>query len=123
MDSLCELDSLEIRVPSHTGLGGAGLIPSHQACEVAIDAAQLFEFWSPPQFRVGARASGWGVGGGDELRDLGKAVVKPEVKGVWSGESRGGGESNFSWKRRYVIPIRMLRVKAPERGLYERGGE
>ena len=33
------------------------------------------------------------------MRDLGKAVVKPEVKGVWGGESRGGGESHFGKKR------------------------
>jgi len=41
------------------------------------------------RFKVGGRAFGWGVGG-DEVRDLGKAVFEPAVKGVWSGESRGG---------------------------------
>ena len=27
--------------------------------------------------------------------DPGQAAVEPEVKGVWSGESRWSGESNF----------------------------
>ena len=42
--------------------------------------------------------------------DLGKAVVKPEVKGVWSRESRGGGKSHFGEKRRDVILIWVLPV-------------
>jgi len=37
--------------------------------------------------------------------DFGKAVIKPDVKGVWSKESRGGAEIYFSEKRRDVIPI------------------
>jgi len=54
-------------------------------------AAKLCKFWSPPRFNVGGRAFGWGIGG-DEIRDLGKAVVEPKVECVWSGESRGRRE-------------------------------
>jgi len=61
---------------------------------MVIDTAYLSEFWSPPQFRIGGWASGRGVGH-DKVCDISKAVVKPEDQGVWSGESRGGGESNF----------------------------
>jgi len=33
------------------------------------------------------------------VRDLGKAVVEPAVKCVWSGESRGGRESQMGEQR------------------------
>jgi len=40
--------------------------------------------------------------------DLGKEVVEPEVKGVWSGESRWGSELQFGEKGRDVVPVRVL---------------
>ena len=54
-------------------------------------AAKLCKLWGPPQFDVGGRTFGWGVGG-DKVSDLGKAVVEPTVKCVWGRESRRGRE-------------------------------
>ena len=48
--------------------------------------------------------SGWGTAG-DQVCDFGKGVIKPEIKRVWSKESRAGGESYFGEKRRDVIRI------------------
>jgi len=73
------------------------------------------QFWSPPWFRIRRGASGWGVRG-EEVHDLCKAIVAPGVKGVWGGECPEGGECHFSDKRRDVIPICILPVKAPGRG-------
>ena len=39
VDSLGGLDSPEICVPSHTGLGGGGLVLSHEAREMVVNAA------------------------------------------------------------------------------------
>ena len=44
------------------------------------------------------------------MNDLGKAVVEPEVKGMWGGESRWGDETTFGQKRRDMIQIRILSV-------------
>jgi len=49
--------------------------------------------------------------------DLGEAVINPEVKGVWGGESRGGGKHIFSEERRDVVPICVFPVKASGRRL------
>jgi len=65
---------------------------------VVIKAANLSELRGQPRVGVGGCAFGWGVGC-DKMCDLGKAVVKLEVKGVWGGESRGGGKLHFGEKR------------------------
>ena len=57
------------------------------------------------------------------MGDLGKAVVEPEVKGVWGGESWGGGQYHFGEKRRDVITICILPDKAPGQGLHEPSGK
>ena len=57
------------------------------------------------------------------MSDLGEAVIKPEVKGVWGGKSRRGGECNFGNKRREVVSICVLPVKASGRRLQERSGK
>jgi len=54
---------------------------------VGMNTAKLSEFWGSPRFGVGGWAFGCGVGG-DKMCDLRKGIVKPEVKGVWGGESR-----------------------------------
>ena len=91
MDSFGRLNSFEVRISSDTGHGGRGLVLSHEAGSMMMYAALLCKFWSPPQFNVGGPAFGRGEGC-DEVRDLGKAVVEPAVKCVWSGDSRGGRE-------------------------------
>jgi len=53
------------------------------------------------------------------MRDLGKAVVEPEVKGVWCEENWGYGQCHFGKKSRDVIPICVLPVKGPGHGLQE----
>jgi len=75
VDSFGRLDSLEICVSSHTGQGERGLILSHETGGIVMDAWYLWKFRSPPQFRVGGWAFGWGVGG-DEVRDLGEAAIE-----------------------------------------------
>jgi len=115
VDSHSGLDGHEVCVLGHMGLCGQGLILSHEVCEMVKDAAQLCKLWSPPWFGVGGWASGWDTGG-DEVCDFGKAVVEPEMKGVWSRESRGGGESHSGKKRIDVIPICVFPIETPGRG-------
>ena len=112
MHGLGGLDNLEIGVPCLAGLGWQGLVRSHEVCGVVMHVAALSQFWSPPRFRIGGWALGWGTGG-DEVCDPSNAVVEPEIKSVWSREARGGDESHFGEKRRDVIPIRILAVEAP----------
>jgi len=69
VDSFGRLDILEIRVSSQKGQGGRGLILSHETGSMVMDTSYLCKFRSPPQFRVGGWAFGWGVGG-DEMPDL-----------------------------------------------------
>ena len=86
MHSLSGLNRLEIGAPCQVSLGGGGLILSPEAYGVVMDASKLSEFCGPPRFRVRGGVFGWAVGG-DKMCELGKAVVKPEDKGVWGGES------------------------------------
>ena len=76
VDSFGRVDNLEICVSSHTGPGRRGLILSHETGGMVINASWLRKFWSPPRFRVGGWAFGWGVGG-DAVSDLCKAVIEP----------------------------------------------
>ena len=103
-------------------LGGGGLILSHEVCCVVVNAAKLSKFWGPRRFGVGGWAFGWGVGG-DKMCDLGKGVIKPEVKGGWGGESRSGRELQFSEEGRDVVPVRVFPVEASGRSLPERGAK
>jgi len=61
--SLSGLFSLEIGASSEARLGGGGLILSHEACRVVVNATKMSEFWGPPRFGVGGRAFGRDVGG------------------------------------------------------------
>jgi len=76
---------------------------------MVIDAARLCELWSTPRFSVEDWELGWGIGG-DEVSDFGKAVVEPEVKGVWGRESRGGGECYFAEQGRDGILVLMFSI-------------
>jgi len=64
----------------------------------------MCQFWSVPLFRVRGLTFGSGVGG-DEVRDLGKAVIKPEIECAWSGESSQGQACKIGEQMGDVIPV------------------
>jgi len=76
---------------------------------VVVDAAKLREFWGPPWFGVGGWTFGYGVQG-DEICDLGKGVVNPDIKSVWGSESRWGCELQFGEEGRDMVPVRLFPV-------------
>jgi len=59
--SLGGLNTLKIGARCQASLGGGGLILSHEACGMVMDAVKLSELQGPLLFRIRGRVFGQGV--------------------------------------------------------------